>query len=224
MNDVIVNLLPVIAGAAMVPLYPIVVLFLLQSESGLLKSLAFVSGGIAVRLAQGLLFGLILGSARDVNTDAGPGLIASTLLLVVGILLLITAFKKWQKEEDPDAPPPRWMNTLSSLTVLRALGAGALYVTIAVKQWVFTLSAISIISEVELSRSANIGLYLLYTLATQVLVLLPILMYAVAPQQSARPLLAAQAWLERHNRVIAITVSLIFGTWFLYKGITGLVA
>ncbi len=223
MGDVLVDLLPIIMGAAVVPLYPIIILFLLQSEGGLLKSIAFVSGAISMRLVQGMLFGLIFGAASEANSEARSGIIASTLLLVVGILLLITAFKKWRKEEDPDAPPPQWMNTLSGLTVLRAMGAGALFVTIAVKQWVFTLSALSLISEAALDSTTSVTLYLLYILAAQIFGLLPILMYAVAPQQSARPLQAIQSWLERNNRVILITVSLIFGTWFLFKGITGLI-
>jgi transcriptional regulator GlxA family with amidase domain len=50
----------------------------------------------------------------------------------------------------------------------------------------------------------------------------PILVYAAAPHQSAKPLKAAQAWLERHNRRIVIVMSLFFGAWFLFKGITGL--
>ena len=33
-----------------------------------------------------------------------------------------------------------------------------------------------------------------------------------------------QGWLERNDRVIVITVSLIFGVWFLWKGFTGLMA
>jgi hypothetical protein len=45
----------------------------------------------------------------------------------------------------------------------------------------------------------------------------------VAPQQSARPLKAAEAWLERNNRVIMIAVSLFFGVYLLYKGIGGLI-
>lgn len=64
---------------------------------------------------------------------------------------------------------------------------------------------------------------LLYVLATQTLVLTPILVCAVAPQQAARPLKAAQTWLERRNRVIVISVSLVFGGWFLYKGVSGLI-
>lgn len=223
MSDVLVELLPVILGAAVVPLYPIIVLLLLQSKGGLGKAVGFVAGGVTMRLAQGVLFGMVLGAAMAANSEDGQQIIASTLLLVVGILLLVAAFKKWRKEEDPDDPPPKWMTSISGLSGLRAIGGGALFVTIAVKQWVFTLSAISIISEAGLERPLSIGLYLFYTLLTQTLVLPPILFYAIAPERAAKPLQAAQGWLERNNRVIVMTVSFIFGLWFSYKGITGLI-
>lgn len=222
MGDVLLELLPVIVGAAVVPLYPIIVLLLLQSEGGMGKVVAFVSGNLAMRLAQGLLFGLVLGAALAANGEEGMGLIVSTLLLIVGILLLLAAFMKWRKEEDPDDPPPKWMNSISTLSGLRAIGAGALYVTIAVKQWVFTLSAISIIDEADLGMPSGIGLYLFYTLLTQTLVLPLILFYALAPERAAKPTAAMQGWLERNNRVIVMTVSFIFGLWFSYKGVSGL--
>ena len=222
MGEVIVGLLPVMIGAALVPLYPIILLLLLQSEGGLRKATAFIAGGVAVRLLQGVIFGFVFGRAAEAHPEDGPEVIASTLLLVVSILLLVTAFKKWRKEEDPDEPPPKWMTTITRLSAAKALGAGALFVTIAFKQWVFTLTALDVIAASGLGRSANIGLYLLYTLVTQTLVLIPLLAVAVAPRQAVKPLQAAQAWLERYNRPIVITVSLIFGLWFLYKGITGL--
>jgi hypothetical protein len=224
MSDVLLELIPVILGAALVPLYPIIVLLLLQSKGGLGKAVALVSGGVVMRLAQGVLFGVVLGAVMADNSEDGQQLIASTLLLVVGILLLVAAFKKWRKEEDPDDPSPKWMASISSLSGLRAFGAGAMLVTIAVKQWVFTLSAISIISGAGLERPFGAGLYLLYVLLTQTLVLPPILFYALAPQRAAKPLQAAEAWLERNNRVIVMTVSFVFGLWFSYKGISGLIA
>ena len=205
------------------PFYPIVVLVLLQGQGGLVKAPAFVAGNIVVRLAQGVLFGLIFGVALAANSEDGQRLGVSTLLLIVGILLLITSVKKWQKEEDPDAPPPQWMTAISDLSAAKAVGAGTLFVTIAIKQWVFTLSAIGVISEAGLGKASNIGLYLVYVLATQTLVLTPILVCAVAPQQAARPLKAAQSWLERRNRVIVIAASLVFGVWFIYKGVSGLI-
>ena len=46
---------------------------------------------------------------------------------------------------------------------------------------------------------------------------------SVAPDRTAKTLQATQAWLERNNRAIVIVMSLVFGVWFLFKGITGLI-
>jgi hypothetical protein len=209
-------------GAAVVPLYLIAVLLLLQSKSGLLKALAFVAGGVTVRLVQGILFGLVIGPACKANSEPGPRLIVSTLLLIVGMLLLVTALRQWRKQDDPDAPTPRWMSAIVGLSALKAVGAGAVFPIIAVKQWVFTLSAIGVIGEVGPGGVADVGAYLIFVLGTQTLVLPAILTYAVAPHRTAKPLQATQAWLERNNRAIVITMSLVLGVWFLFKGISGL--
>lgn len=223
MNLLLLDLLPLLLGAMLAPLYPIVVLLLLLGQGGLRAASAFVAGALAVRLLQGVLFGWVFGAAAEAYPDDGPQLIAATLLLAVGILLLLTAVKKWRKQPDPDDPPPQWMAALDGLSPLKAFGAGAAFVAIAFKQWVFTLTAIDVIQGAALDRLAGAGLYLLFTLATQTLVLLPILIYAIAPQQSDKPLRAAQGWLERNNRPIVIGVSLVFGLWFLAKGVTGLI-
>jgi hypothetical protein len=222
MGHVIVDLLALIVGAAVVPLYSIAILLLLQSKRGLLKAIAFVSGGVMVRLVQGILFGFVIGAACKENAEPGPKLIISTLL-IVGILLLVTCLKQWWKRDDPDAPPPQWMSAITGLSALKAVGAGALFPIIAVKQWVFTLSAIGVISEAGLDGKASVGVYLFFVLATQMFVLAPILAYAVAPHWTVRPLETIRAWLERNNRAIVIVMSLIIGAWFLIKGITGLI-
>jgi hypothetical protein len=216
------DLLLLIVGATAVPFYPIAVLLMLQGQGGLIKAIAFGGGNVAVRLAQGVFFGLVFGTAMAASSEDGQRLGVSTLLLIVGILLLITAVKKWQKE-DPDAPPPKWMSAIGGLSAVKAVGAGALLAMVAVKQWVFTLSAIGVIGEAEPGEVASTGLYLIYVLATQTLVVLPIVAYAVTPHRAVRPLKAAETWLERHNRVIVITVSVIFGAWFSYKSVTGLI-
>ena len=222
MDYVFVNLLPVMAGATIVPLYPVIVLLLLQSEGGLRKAAAFISGGIVTRLVQGVLFGLVFGAAMDATSESGQSLIASTLLLVIGVLLLVTAVKTWRKEVDSDAPSPKWMSNISGLTALRAMVMGVLFITIDAKQWVFTLSAISIITEAEPGKLTGIGVYLFYILVALIPMLLPVLACVVAPRQAAKPLQAAQIWLERNNRVVVISVSLVFGIWFAYKAMIGL--
>ena len=212
-----------IVGAALLPAWIILTLFLLRGEGGVLKALAFAAGAMMVRLVQGVLFGYVFGTAADAYGEGGSNLITSTLLLVVGIVMLISAVKKWRKEEDPDAPPPKWMAALSGLSALKAFGMGALLMALAIKQWVFTLSAIAVIEQGELSRAGNVVTYLFFVLAAQSLVLAPILVSAVAPVQAAKLLDAIQGWLERNNRAIVIAASSIFGVWFLWKGIAGLI-
>ena len=223
MGAVIVYLLPLIVGAALLPTWIILALFLLRGEGGVRKALAFAAGPMTVRLAQGVLFGYVFGTAADVYGESGSNLITSTLLLVVGIVMLITALMKWRKEEDPDAPPPKWMAILGGLSALQAFGIGALLMALDVKQWVFTLSAIAVIEEAQLSHIGNVLTYLLFVVAAKSLVLAPILVSAVAPTQAARMLDAMQGWLERNSRVIVTAVLLIFGVWLLWKGINGLI-
>jgi hypothetical protein len=220
--DVLVDLIPLMVGAALAPIYPIIVLLLLQGDGGLGKALAFVAGAIVVRVVQGIVFGFVFSPAVTAESAARLALIGPTLLTLIGILLLVAAFKKWRKEEDLDAPPPAWMSTLSGLSVVKAAGAGALFVAVAVKQWVFTLAAIAVIEEAQPGLSMGVTLYLVFLLVTQTPVLLPLLAFAVAPARSARPLAAAHGWLVRHNRVIVMFASLVFGLWFLYKGVSGL--
>ena len=222
MNEVLVNLLPLMIGAMAVPLYPIIVLLLLQGQGGLGRAGAFVAGNVSVRLLQGLLFLFVFGAVEEAYPSTGPSLITSTLLLVIGILLLVTGYRKWRKEEDPDAPPPGWMDGISGLSTVKAFGAGALIIVIGVKHWVFTLAAIGVIETAGLDNWSSTILYLLFILATQVLVLAPLLAFALAPGASAKPLAAIHGWLEQNNRVIMIAVSVIFGLLFFYNGVTGL--
>ena len=115
------------------------------------------------------------------------------------------------------------MAVLGGLSVLKAFGMGALLMALAIKQWVFTLSAIAVIEQAQLSQTGNVLAYLFFVVAAHSLVLAPILVSAVAPAQAAKLLDAMQGWLERNSRVIVTAVSLIFGVWLLWKGIAGLI-
>src|SRR4051812_12119255 len=116
MSGVITEFIPLMIGAALVPVGVVIVLLLLTTKGGLLKAIAFVGGQIMVRLTQGYAFGSLLRySAMEQNHNNAATLV-STLALVAGILLWITAIKQLSKEEDPDAPPPKWMAMFSSIS------------------------------------------------------------------------------------------------------------
>lgn len=217
------DLLPMMVGAALAPLWLIAVLLILQSHNGLVKAIAFVSGVTLVRLLQGIVFGYILGNAAALEGSTGPRLVVSVLLMVLGLLLLISALKTLINAPDPDAPTPQWMKTLDRASAPKLLGMGMLFTLVAPKLWVFTLSALGIIQGSALTT--NLGkftAFLGYIVGAQSLLVLPMLVCAVAPRQSRRLLRSASDWMNAHHRQITLVVSLVFGVLFLWKGCSGL--
>jgi hypothetical protein len=221
-GSVLLNLAPLIVASALAPAFVIIALLLLSGMGGLGTALAFAVGVVAVRLAQGVIFGLLLGASHYADDGDEQGAIVSILLLVIGVLLWVAAISKLVKADDPDATPPKWMTVFDSVSPIKALGLGALLVVIVPKQWVFMLGAISTIGQGGLSRWEGIGAYLIYVLGASALMLAPIVVRIVAPGRSPALLDAAQTWLQRNSGAIVIAVSAIFGTYFVWKGISAL--
>lgn len=220
MTSLFGELLPLILGNVLAPLWLIIALLLLASPGGVVKGAAFVLGMTFTRVAQGAIFGVVL--ARGVTVGGGESPVAATLKLLLGILLLIAAFKKWRKEEDPDEPPPKWMQSLNQTTALKAFGMGALGIAVGPKLWAFTLSALAVINTAELDRTGAIIAYAAFILFAQILLILAILISAVARQSSRAFLQRTIGWLTTYNRPISVVVALVFGMLFTWDGVSGL--
>jgi threonine/homoserine/homoserine lactone efflux protein len=224
MENLIFLLLPYIVGSAVVPVQIIIGLLLLKSpEQGLRKAIAYVGGMSLTRLLQGFLFGLVLiRSSTAPGTGSGKGPIISTLLIVLGILLLIAAYKKWSGEEDPDAPPPKWLVRLDQIAPAKAFSIGFAIPLISAKLWVFLLSALTTIAAAESGLTESVVAFSLFIILAQSLLLIPILLRIVLPERSEKALAQLSEWLIKNNRPIGIVVSLVFGVFFLYSGISSL--
>lgn len=223
MNDLWTILLPLMIATAVLPLQVVVTILLVRSDGGRRAGFAWVLGMLVVRLAQGLVFGLILGTGIDASEGPSrPGPIESTLLLVVAIFFLVTAATKALRVPDPDAPPPRWMAAIATIGPARAFLAGAGLVALSPKLWAFTLAVIGAIAEADLGEAAAAGAFVLYAVGA-VGVHLGILVGAVvAPRRTETALARLSAAIERYDRPIMIAVSLVFGVWFLLKALDGL--
>jgi len=220
-GSTIIKLTPFIIGSAVVPVQIMMIILLLNSpKQGLAKAISLVAGMTAVRLLQGVIFGLILSPSSGETSGKSP--VVSTLLMVLGILLLITAYKQWRNEDDPDGPPPKWLVMLDTLTPLKAIGMGAILVLISGKFWVFTLSAIGVIEQAHLGQPSSILAFLLFMLLAQSLLLLAIIIRVIVPEQSKSITETISAWLTKYNRPIVLVVSLVFGLLFFVQGASGL--
>ncbi len=221
MGSVLVQLIPLVIGSVMMPTWVLLVLVLLRKGRGPVEAIAFVSGIVVVKLLQGLIFGAIFG-AYDVSHRRSEieTIIISTLLVVVGLLMWVTALKLLIQDEDPDGPPPAWTRMVSAITPLRALGLGAALVATSSRSWLFTLAAIGIISQEHMGAVLSVLAFFIFIVGTISLLVISILMSI----RSAGRFAAAAYWLEQHHRPVMIVVSLFVGAFFLWHGVTGLLA
>jgi hypothetical protein len=177
----------------------------------------------SVRLGQGLVFGLILGGgSSDASASDGPGTAISLLLLVVAILFYVTAIKQLLGHPDEDAPPPKWMAMVESVTPGKAFGLGAGILLINIKLWVFTLGAIAAIGAADLGQGAAVLTFLAFVALAESIHIVVIGVAYAMPTRSAAMLDGIVEFLARYNRVVMCVLGAVFGTWFLVKAMSGL--
>ena len=224
MSSVFVDLLALSIASAMGPGQIIFdTLLLLSSERAVKKAGFFVAGMTFVRLVQGIVFGFVLNEAvNSVSKSSQPKAISSTLLLVLGIVLLISAYKQWNKEDETDGSQPKWLSMIEGLTPIKAFAIGSILVATSPNLWIFTLNAIAVISEAQLSQLDAMIAFLLFILVAELLVLSPILMRILMPDKSIKYLHAISDWLNKNNRTLMTVISLVFGVYFLVKGVSNL--
>jgi hypothetical protein len=221
MGETILKLTPFIIGSAVVPLQLMMIILLLNCpRQGLAKAICLVAGMTAIRLLQGIILGLILAPSSQDSSGKSP--VVSTLLLVLGILLLITAYRQWRNEDDPDGPPPKWLSMLDSLSPIKTFGLGMGLVLISGKFWVFTMSVIGVIEEAQLGQPSSSVAFLLFVLLAQSLLLIAISVRVIIPEQSKIIMETISVWLNKYNRTIMMVVSFVFGLLFLVQGVSGL--
>lgn len=222
MGSLWASLAPFAIAAALMPVEMVITLALLGTPGRVRTAGAAVAGTVVVRFLQGLVFGTILHWGKRDNTEGGHGWLVSSVVLVVAVVLLVTAIRELLGGGDPDDPPPKWMTALSSMTPGRAFLLGGATALISVKMWVFTLAAISAIGDAGMTRSANFANYIAFVLLGVSTSLAIIAAAAFFPNRSAALLDASLRRLQHHSRVIMIALGLVFGGWFLYKGLNGL--
>lgn len=216
------DLVPLILGGALEPIEIMITITLLGTPSRLRAAGAWISGHVGTRLLQGLVFGTILHwGARSGDSKHSYHWVVSTVLLVVAVLLLVTAARELLSDEDPNAPPPKWMEVLMSATPTKAFFIGAGVVTVSVKAWVFTFAAIGVIGSADMGRIGHMTSYIAFVLLATSGNLIIIGAAAVFGDRSRAVLDRVLRWLQDKNRPIVVLVGLIFGIWFGLKALRG---
>jgi hypothetical protein len=222
MIAVLLQFIP-LALAAVAPAMIVAVILMLSAKGGLAKSLAFILGRILIYTLWGLLFLALAGRLSDTGGgEASPASMAVKTIL--GGLLLILAVKIYLGEDDPDAPPPKWMTALEKASSGAMFGIGALLSIVQIRFVLLMLAGATIISDAHLPAVQTIIALIVLVLAVTWVQLLPIVLYLVMGDRAQAMLDSLNDWLARNQRMVNVVVLGLFGIVLLGQGLPGLLS
>src|SRR6516225_6617809 len=220
MGSVILKMLPFALGAIAPTMIALVVIFLTGTR-GFVKTSAFILG----KYVFYVFWGFICLDLVDHLSSAGLQVsrsVSETFFLFAGLLLLILAVRNFFVEDDPDAPPPKFMTVLAKLGPVKLFGLGIAISIIQPRFIIFVLLGASIIAETRLSTTENLISLLFLALFMVWPMLIPLVVFLVMGEHGSDALKSMREWLLHNQRMINVVVMGIFGILLIFLGLTGM--
>lgn len=211
-------------GVLMSPLPIVAVILMLFSSRATTNGPAFVAGWV-VGLVVVVSLVLILADPANLSSDGdSPSTAASVIQLVLGALLVLLAWRNWQKRPAPGETPemPKWMAGVDKTTPIAAAGLGAFLAALNPKNLAFDIAAGTAIVSTGASTASQVAGAVVFVILASLGVAGPVVWYLVAPDKAAATLEKVRVWLVQNNTLIMAIVLLVLGVSQVGKGISGL--
>jgi len=209
-----IDVLPFALGIAVQPLPLIGFLLVLNSARGARNGAAFLASWLVSFVAIIVLTVELTDSSSSSSSPSKVTLVAQT---VVGLALLLVAWRRMRKPKTDPGPRPAWMDKVDAMGPWSAAGLGFL-----IQPWALITAGAAKVDQAGLSSTQTwltmAGFCLLST-AT----LFALEGYAVlAPERSGAQLTRLREWIELHNNQVMTGIAAVVGVWLLAQGLLGL--
>jgi hypothetical protein len=216
MSDFLPGLILLAIGGSVAPPLLLLTILFLSSQRPLPNASALALGYFTTCAVIGISGLLLFGGAE--STVATVGRIISA---TVGALLIILGLRSMLDSSDPDASPPRWMESINAMSPPRAFGFGMALFPLQVKNLAIFVACLNLIIASSLRPRGSIVALMLMLVIFAIPVLVLMGLYAAVPQRATTMLGSFQAWMGRHNRAITVALCFVLGTFFLLRGFLG---
>ena len=223
MGAAIGEMLALAIGVAISPLPIIAVILILTTPKARGNGLAFLGGWLLGLAVVGTLV-LIVTDVADAATSSDSSKIMSAIKLVLGLLLLFLAWRKFKKRPRPgeEVPLPKWMRALDGFTTGRSVAVGALFSGPKPKNLILTAAAAAGIAQSGLGGVQQAVVLLLFIVVASVGIIAPVAVYFAMGAKAAPVLDGWKTWLAANNTTVMIVLFAVFGVVLVGKGIGGL--
>jgi hypothetical protein len=219
---VVGEILPLALVVTISPLNIIPAILLLFTTKPLVNAMSFLVGFIA---GVAVVLGLFVSIAGAVNLSAGSGhsTWAGALKLVLGVYLLVAAFRKFRNRPrtGEEGSMPKWMDGISGYSPGKALGAGAALGALNPKNVVVGLAAAAAIAAGGLSTGQQFAMSAIYVFVAVLGVAAPILVMLFLGERAPEVLDGLNDWLRQNNASVMSVLFVVFGVVLIGQGIAG---
>src|ERR671911_429398 len=216
MSDSLPGLIVLAMGGSVAPPLLLLTILFLGSQKPLPNASALALGYFTTCAVIGVSGLLLSGGAG--STVAAVGRIISA---TVGALLIVLGLRSLLDSSDLDASPPRWMESINSMSPPRAFGFGMALFPLQVKNLAIFVACLNLIIASSLSPQGSILALGLVLVIFAIPVLAIIGLYAAVPHRGSAMLGSLQTWMGNYNRQITLVLCLGFEAFFLVRGLWG---
>jgi hypothetical protein len=223
MGQAIGEVLPLAIGIAISPLPIIAIILMLITPKARSNGLAFLGGWMLGLAVVGAIV-LIVADTAGIATSSGPSRTVSLIKLVLGLLLLVVAWRQFGKRPKPGAetPLPKWMRALDNFTPTRSLVIGALLSGVNPKNLILNATAAAGIAQAGLAGAQQAVVLIVLVIVGSLGVMAPVGVYFAMGDKAAPVLSGWKTWLAANNATVMMVLFLVFGVMLIGKGISGL--
>lgn len=207
MGEALAYAIPIGLAMALSPFPIIGIVLILAAPGGLSRGTAFLAGALVSVGAVAAVF-LAVESRAGATEGDDPATWVSVLTLVIGVLLLLLAYRKWTGRPAGDEPPgmPKWMEATQSLTAAKAAGMGVLLSGLNPKNLVLIGAAATGVAGSTDDAVERIVALAAFVAAGCAGVAIPVLATALLGERAAGTLGTVREWMLRHNTAITVVI------------------
>jgi threonine/homoserine/homoserine lactone efflux protein len=219
MGPAISDILPLALGVAISPIPIIAVILMLFSSRARTNGPSFLAGWV-VGLALVCAIVSVLASTLDVGTDSGASDGTSTLKIALGLVLIIAGVRRWRRRPAPgtEAPMPKWMAAVDSVSPVKAFGLGVLLSGVNPKNLLLAVAASATVAQANLSTTDTVITLAVFVVLSSLTIAVPVVFYLLGGDRAKTTLEGWKVWLAANNATVMALLFLVFGVVVFAQG------
>jgi threonine/homoserine/homoserine lactone efflux protein len=222
MGAAIGQVLLLAVAVAVSPIPIVAVVLMLSTPRGRVNGPAFALSWF-VGLAVVGTIALLLASGASASDNGKPATWVSVLKLVLGLLLLVVAYREFRKRPRGDATPqlPGWMKSIDRFDPRRSAALGFGLSAINPKNLILTVSAAGAIAQTGISAGDQAVALAIYVLIGTAAIAVPVGIYFALGVRGTHILVGLRTWMARENATIMIVLYVLIAAKLIGDAITG---